>query len=201
MIERSDARESNPLRDLRGALVLIAHPPDADGQLIARELQRIHCEVQLIWPAPAAPPEGAGAVFVLIEPRQISADSFLTDAPARAPIIGIVAQDNSAGLRGVEASTLHAVLTKPATRQAILTNLILARNNFRYERRLQTKVSRLEETLRVFRKVEQAKLILMRQRTIGENEAYDYLRRQAMNKRVSVAAIATAIVEANSLLK
>jgi AmiR/NasT family two-component response regulator len=78
---------------------------------------------------------------------------------------------------------------------------LLARSNFKYEKRLQTKISRLEETLRVFRKVEQAKLILMRQRTIGENEAYEYLRRQAMNKRVSVATVASAIVDANALLK
>ena len=90
---------------------------------------------------------------------------------------------------------------QPVTRQTILTNLVLARSNFRYEKRLQTKISRLEETLRVFRKVEQAKLILMRQRTIGENEAYEYLRRQAMNKRVSVATVASAIVDANALLK
>jgi AmiR/NasT family two-component response regulator len=41
----------------------------------------------------------------------------------------------------------------------------------------------------------------MRQRTIGENEAYEYLRRQAMNKRVSVATVASAIVDANALLK
>jgi AmiR/NasT family two-component response regulator len=96
---------------------------------------------------------------------------------------------------------VHAALVKPVTRQTILTNLLLARSNFKYEKRLQTKISRLEETLRVFRKVEQAKLILMRQRTIGENEAYEYLRRQAMNKRVSVATVASAIVDANALLK
>lgn len=196
-----DKREGDPLRELRGSSILLAHPLDADGHLILRELQRAHCEMQVVWPVPAIPPEGLSAAFVAIEPGVASAESFLTESPARWPIIGIVGQEGAAALRAVQACTLHAVLAKPVARQAVLANLLLARNNYRYEKRLQTKVSRLEETLRVFRKVEQAKLILMRQRTIGENEAYEYLRRQAMNKRVSVAAIASAIVEANSLLK
>ena len=66
---------------------------------------------------------------------------------------------------------------------------------------MQTKISKLEETLRVIRKVEQAKLILMQPTQHRENEAYEYLRRQAMNKRVSVATVASAIVDANALLK
>ena len=194
------AREFDPLRELRGAPILVMHPLDADGHLILRELQRVNCEPQFAWPPPAVPPQGTEAAFVLIEPRRISSAWFYTDAPPLCATIALLAADGNAA-RVVQACTLHAAVVKPLSREAILTSLLLARNNFRYEKRLQTKISRLEETLRVFRKVEQAKLILMRQRTIGENEAYEYLRRQAMNKRVSVAAVATAIVDANSLLK
>ena len=192
-------RPSDPLRELRGTSVMVMHPPDADGYMIMRELQRVHCEAQLAWPAPAAPPAGTDAAFVLIEPRQVSSAWFWTDAPPACATVALLEPAGAA--RAVAACTLHAALIKPFTREAILTSLLLALNNFRYEKRLQTKISRLDETLRALRKVEQAKLILMRQRTIGENEAYEYLRRQAMNKRVTVAAVATAIVEANSLLK
>jgi len=200
MHEGRATREPDPLRDLRGLTVLVIHPPDADGYMIFRELQRVHCEAQLAWPAPQVPPAGTEAAFVLIEPRQVSSAWFWTEAPPLCAIVAVLGGEQDA-LRNIQACNVHAALVKPVTRQTILTNLLLARSNFKYEKRLQTKISRLEETLRVFRKVEQAKLILMRQRTIGENEAYEYLRRQAMNKRVSVATVASAIVDANALLK
>jgi len=81
-----------------------------------------------------------------------------------------------------------------------LTNLLMARNNFRYERRLLAKIGKLEETLRAIRKVEQAKSILMKKRGIDEPEAYEYLRRQAMRKRVPVGSVAAAIIDADELL-
>jgi hypothetical protein len=47
---------------------------------------------------------------------------------------------------------------------------------------------------------EQAKAILMRQRAIGEPEAYSFLREQAMRRRVPVGVIASAVVELNEVL-
>jgi AmiR/NasT family two-component response regulator len=92
------------------------------------------------------------------------------------------------------------VLTKPIDPAALLTNLVVARNNSRYQRRLQSKISKLEETLRSVRKVERAKTILMEKRHIDESEAYAYLRDQAMKKRVPIGVIATVVVESNDVL-
>ena len=50
------------------------------------------------------------------------------------------------------------------------------------------------------RKVEQAKSILMKKRGIDEPEAYEYLRRQAMRKRVPVGSVAAAIIDADEML-
>lgn len=50
------------------------------------------------------------------------------------------------------------------------------------------------------RSVERAKTILMNVRKMAEEEAYGYLRSQAMERRVSVGAIAAAIVDANELI-
>jgi AmiR/NasT family two-component response regulator len=48
--------------------------------------------------------------------------------------------------------------------------------------------------------VEQAKAILMRVRNLGEREAYDFLRKRAMDRRVPVGSVAAAIIEANDFL-
>src|SRR5262249_35127048 len=94
----------------------------------------------------------------------------------------------------------QAVVTKPIDPVGLLTNLMMARNNFRYERRLLSKIAKLEETLRSVRKVEQAKSILMQKRGIAEPEAYEYLRQQAMRKRVPIGMIAQAIITADEVL-
>jgi AmiR/NasT family two-component response regulator len=81
-----------------------------------------------------------------------------------------------------------------------LINLIAARANLRYQRRLLSKVAKLEETLRSFRRVELAKNILMETRKINEPAAYAYLREQAMRRRVSIGAVASVVIDSNSVL-
>ena len=90
MHEGRESREPDPLRDLRGLAVLVVHPPDADGYLICRELQRVHCEAQLAWPAPQMPPPGTEVAFVLIEQRQVSSTWFWTEAPPLCAIIAVL---------------------------------------------------------------------------------------------------------------
>jgi AmiR/NasT family two-component response regulator len=82
----------------------------------------------------------------------------------------------------------------------VVSSLILARSQFRYEQRLRSKIERLDENLRSMRTVERAKAILMETRRMPENEAYAFIRRQAMDRRVSASAVAGAIVDSFELL-
>ena len=50
------------------------------------------------------------------------------------------------------------------------------------------------------RRIAEAKSILMRTRNVTEGQAYDLIREQAMNKRVTTEEIAGAIVNANEIL-
>ncbi|HWV97272.1 MAG TPA: ANTAR domain-containing protein [Xanthobacteraceae bacterium] len=50
------------------------------------------------------------------------------------------------------------------------------------------------------RTVERAKVILMTTRRMAETEAYGFIRRQAMDRRVSTSAVAAAIVDSFELL-
>jgi AmiR/NasT family two-component response regulator len=82
----------------------------------------------------------------------------------------------------------------------VLTSLALARAQFLYERRLRTRIDKLDETLRAFRCVERAKSILMQTRQIDEDEAYHFMRRQAMKRRISISAVAAAVVDSYDVL-
>ena len=54
--------------------------------------------------------------------------------------------------------------------------------------------------LRSFRSVERAKNILMEKRNLDEEAAYHFMRRQAMSQRVSVGAVAAAIIDSRDII-
>ncbi len=184
------------VRQLR---VMVVHPRDSDGEQIIRQLRRIGCGVETMWPPPTDLPNGVDAVFVLIDARTRRPQSWFDNGSAAA-VIAIISQDAPDFLRLLADAAPHAVIGKPATPVEILTSLAVARNIFRYEGRLHTKIRKLEETLRSVRKVEQAKTILMRLKNLREQEAYEYLRRHAMNRGLPIGKVAAAVIDANEVL-
>jgi AmiR/NasT family two-component response regulator len=49
------------------------------------------------------------------------------------------------------------------------------------------------------RQVSEAKAILMRMHSIGEEQAYEILRHQAMDKRITVEEISCSLIQANDI--
>ena len=94
----------------------------------------------------------------------------------------------------------HGLLHYPATSRVIQSVLMLAREHFQYERRLRGRIEKLDENLRTMRVVERAKVLLIRLKNLTEDEAYNFLRKQAMEKRVTIAAVATAVIDSHDLL-
>lgn len=76
----------------------------------------------------------------------------------------------------------------------------MAREHFLYEQRLRGRIEKLDENLKTMRTVEKAKSILMRSKNLGEDDAYNFLRSQAMERRVTISVIAKAVVESFELL-
>jgi AmiR/NasT family two-component response regulator len=201
--EREGAAEARPplppFDELIRLNVVVVHPRDQDGELMLRHVQRTGCRVSLVWPAPAELPDGTDVVFLLLDERAALDVPWLAGTPPAA-IVAVIGRETGAVFGLLATCSPQAVIVKPADRLQILTNLVLAHNNFRYERRLLSKVSKLEETLRSIRKVEKAKAILMRTRQIEEPDAYEYLRSQAMKKRVPITVVAAAVIDAHEVL-
>ena len=93
-----------------------------------------------------------------------------------------------------------AVLQRPFATHAVLTSLVLARTHFTYQQRLRGRIDKLDETLRAIRSVERAKAILMAKENMREDQAYHFMRRQAMARRVSLSAVAATIVNSHEVL-
>lgn len=184
---------------LRGLRALVLHPRDGDGDIIIRNLQRLSCHVQNLWHPELQVVDHFDAVFFAATVEAYRHVALFLDR-SEVAFIAVVEPEYSAVDELLAECSPHAALRKPVRPADVLTSLLLARNLLRYENRLLTKVRKLEETLKSVRTVEKAKSILMATRNLNEKEAYELLRKSAMNRRVPIGQIASAVVQANDIL-
>ncbi len=185
--------------DFRKLRIAVVHPRDRDGEMLIRQFQRWGGMVEQIWPPSPRLEHLADIVVALIVRDTRELCRSLAETPLSA-LVGIVDGSDSGSLRLLVEASPHAVLGKPFNPVVVLTSMIVARQSHLYQKRLLTKIAKLEDTLRSARKIERAKAVLMQKRHFDESEAYAYLREQAMKKRLPIGAIAGVVVEADEVL-
>ena len=194
------------LEALQALRVLVVHPRDADGETIRRQLLRVGCKIEDAWPPPRDLPERVSMVFYRLDEETVQVMPW-TSGSRKAAVIAVVAGRSPSApcsnapvtLRLLNDCWPQAVISKPVRAVDVLTSLMSARSLIRHEECLLTKVRKLEETLRTTRAVEKAKAILMRSKNIDERTAYRHLRESAMNRRVPIGSIASAVINASEI--
>ncbi|ANH06694.1 hypothetical protein shn_10835 [Shinella sp. HZN7] len=172
---------------------------DDNGEFLIRELQRQRVAVRHIWPKPAQIPLQYDAIFCLLSDDLPQRIPWVPGEPSSALIL---VDDGKAplNLKLVHNCAAHGMLHYPATARMIQSVLMMAREHFQYERRLRGRIDKLDENLRTMRLVERAKALLIRLKNLSEEEAYNFLRKQAMEKRVTIGAVAAAVIDSHELL-
>jgi AmiR/NasT family two-component response regulator len=179
--------------------ILAVARPDEEGDGLVRELQRTRGHVRRLWPLPSRLPEDTHVIFADLVPDLPQCLPWVPGQPTAALVV-LMSAVQAPDLKLLRNCAPHAVLHRPFTAHTVVASLALARAQFLYERRLRSRIDKLDETLRAFRSVERAKTILMQTRKLDEEEAYHFMRRQAMSRRISITAVAAAIVDSNELL-
>lgn len=187
------------VQELADLSAIIVAPVDDQTSMLMRELQRFRMRVRQVWPMPESVPGDADVVYCEYCPDLARRLPWIP-GDARSALVVIVPATESIQPEALSHATPNAVLSRPFTTNAVLSSLVLARSQFGYERRLRSKIEKLDENLRSMRTVERAKAILMATRQMPETEAYGFIRRQAMDRRVSASAVAAAIVDSFELL-
>jgi two-component system, response regulator PdtaR len=187
------------IEDLRGARVLVIHPRDTESEALMDQLKRIGCNVRGVWPPPAVIPHDIDTVFQLIDSSEETVFPTSSDNHPLT-LVAIVDYENPTILKRLLDSNAHAVVNKPIRSFGILSSLVLARSLRGYTRRLEGKVQKLEETLKARRDVDKAVKILVGLKNIGEFEAYELIRQQATQRRLTMAEIAASIISAQETL-
>jgi two-component system, response regulator PdtaR len=184
--------------DFRQLRTVVAHPRDADGEYLIRQLHRLGCRAEHLWPPPSRLEARADLLFTVIGEHRCELGGSGPETPHGA-LIAIVERGEGWSAQHLLDANPHAALVRPFESAAILTSILVARNNSGYQGRLLQKIAKLDETLRSTRTIERAKAILMEKRHIDEPAAYSYLREQAMKRRIPIRAIADVVVQSDEV--
>lgn len=194
---RSEVPGQYVYRDLRIAVLTSRND---QGEQLIRELQRTRAEVKHIWPIPDRIPSDYDIVYCDMIADLPSRLDGLPGIPKFALVV-VLSNTTQIDPKTLENCVAHAVVQLPVTNQAVISSLVVARSHFLYEQRLRKRISQLDENLLAARNIERAKIILMEKMGLSEEEAYAQLRRQAMERRITVSALASAIIDAQDVFK
>ncbi len=195
----SGARGTAPIRDFVGLDIIVMAPEDDDVAHLVRELQRLRANVRRLWPLPDLLPLQADLIVADYLPGLAERLPWL---PGQAPLALalMVPAHRPPPVKGLADCAPHGLLARPLNLNVAIAALVLARHQALYEQRLRARIDKLDENLRSMRSVERAKQILMTNKGMSEEEAYHFLRRQAMERRVSIGTLAMVVVDSQDLL-
>lgn len=189
------------IRELRDQTVLLVHPRDRSADDLLQQVNRIGCSFEHMWPVPKVLPDKFDMVFVDVTDQSAAElRLFLEKRDRPVTIIAIVGYENPSTLDVILEIAAHAVLMKPVRAAGVLSSMLMARRFQSEQMRYEKDMAKLRERLENVQKVNDAKFILMRHRSITEREAYDLIRKQAMAKRTTTTEIAQSIINAESIL-
>lgn len=190
----------NLLRNLRNSRVMVFHPKDADGEMLAQQLQRIGCKVITMWPPLPDLPDTVDVVFCAVRPEHAAIRCTWMSGEPPVPVIAVVNYENPTIVDAALRIGALAVLISPVRSAGILSSLAIAQHTHAELREAHRRAARLEQKLLSVNQVSAAKAILVRTRNVSDAEAYRVIREQAMSKRVATEEIARAIIHADGVL-
>jgi len=187
-------KQSSVLARLSRLNILFASRPDDNGQEILRQIQRTRAVVGRQWPCP----EKLGIDFDMVVCDffpGIERRFAWMPGEATAAVVLIIPAIAHVDPDALHAALPDAILTNPAPASAILPALSLAWDHFSFHRRQTARINQLDENIRALREVERAKTILMQDRNIDEMNAFEFLRKEAMERRTKISLVAKQILD------
>jgi response regulator NasT len=133
--------------------------------------------------------------------RDVLEQMFQVSRAVKRPIAMFVDQSDSASIQASVDAGVSAYIVDGLKKERVKHILDLCISRFNAFSRLQTELEKTKTALEERKVIDRAKGILMKAKTISEEEAYALLRRTAMNENRKIAEVAQSVVTAAELFK
>jgi AmiR/NasT family two-component response regulator len=198
-MNRQTPHRDNTGRDFGHLNIAVLAENSPGVETLIRELQRTRARVSHIWPPPASYPIDYDVIL----------SELVEDLPGRLPwtpgepscaLIVLLNDDRPLNAPMLRNCTPHGFVSLPVRPNDLVAALVIGLSQFQYEKRLRSRIDKLDDYIRAIRSVERAKNVIMSRKQLNEDEAYHFLRRQAMARRISIGELALAIVDTDEML-
>ena len=177
-------------KNFRGLRALVVMAPDSGRDMLERTLRKLGLEVTVARALPAT--VGAPAPFDIIF---FDADDWGEAAPGDAcladlPLVALIGSEAPSRLARVIQHRAASHILKPVRSSGIFTALLLAMNEHAVRMRHKQEVQALTRRLAGRRVVTRAVMQLVTGCGLSEDDAYEWLRREAMQRRIPMEDMA-----------
>jgi two-component system, response regulator / RNA-binding antiterminator len=174
-----------------------ANDPEAQGAVVIHHIVRD--PLDLLPRISSIDPD-----VILIDLENPSRDTleqmFQVSRLARRPIAMFVDQSDSQSVRAAIDAGVSAYVVDGLRKERIKSILDVTISRFHLFERLRAELSEAKSALEDRKVIEKAKAILMKEKKLTEEQAYDRLRRTAMNQNRKIIDLARSLLTASSLL-
>jgi two-component system, response regulator / RNA-binding antiterminator len=133
--------------------------------------------------------------------RDVLEQMFQVSRIVKRPTAMFVDQSDSAMIQASVDAGVSAYIVDGLKKERIKSILDLCISRFNAFSRLQTELEQTKNALEDRKVIDRAKGILMTRKNMSESEAYDLLRRTAMNENKKIAEIAQSVITASEMFK
>ena len=133
--------------------------------------------------------------------RDVLEQMFQVSRIVKRPIAMFVDQSDADQIRAAVDAGVSAYIVDGLKKERMKTILDLCVSRFNAYTRLQSELDRAKSQLEERKLIDRAKGILMKAKSLSEEDAYALMRRTAMNENKKIADIAQSVVTAAELLK
>ena len=179
-------------KTFRGLRALVIMAPDSGCQTLERTLRKLGLEVTV---APTMPATGGTPVpfdVIFFDADANDGGDAIPDetAVAEFPLIALIGSEAPSRLARVVQNRAASHILKPVRSSGIFTALLLAMNEHAVRMRHKHVVQTLNRRLAGRRIVTKAVMQMMTRCGLSEEDAYDWLRREAMQRRIPMEDMA-----------
>src|SRR5437660_12021917 len=133
--------------------------------------------------------------------RDVLEQMFQVSRAVKRPIAMFVDQSDSASIQASVDAGVSAYIVGNLQKERIKTILDLCVSRFNAFARLQDELDRTKSALEDRKVIDRAKGILMKMKSLTEEEAYALLRKTAMNENRKIADVAQSVITAAEIFK
>jgi AmiR/NasT family two-component response regulator len=173
------------LPNFRGQRALVLHWKDSNRETLVRQLESLGLKVDVLWPVENISAEGHDVIFFDADQGYDGLFEWPPDQPP-IPLIAMMGSEAPGRIEWTLSRAPSAYLVKPIGSTGVFSALAIAFRTFETQRDLKGAIAELTRRAKARPVVFKVILRVMAHFGIGDDDAYQLLRAESMNQRISM---------------